>query len=158
MTERSSRATDRFVSNRSGPADRAATDTAVFLNCSPAICPPARALVAAGLEQALQFLETCSFLRPRSNGLKAPGAWPNLIVSFLVMLHRRRTPCRRVSSSPTSRSARDRAAARQFVRSRLISISPLSDSVAAKAARMMLAAPSRCWRFRLPRAPALKPA
>ena len=75
MTERSSALlTDLYQINMmQAYLDSGSTDTAVFELFVRNLPPRRGFLLAAGLEQALQFLETLRFPRRRSNGSKAPG-------------------------------------------------------------------------------------
>ena len=100
MTERSSALlTDLYQINMmQAYLDRGATDTAVFELFARNLPPRRGFLVAAGLEQALQFLETLQ-LSPAEIELaqkhRALPAEPDRL-PFLVALHRRRArACRR---------------------------------------------------------------
>ena len=82
MTERSSALlTDLYQINMmQAYLDRGATDTAVFELFARNLPPRRGFLVAAGLEQALQFLETLQISAAEIEWLKSTGRFrPNLI-------------------------------------------------------------------------------
>ena len=95
--------------------------------------------LAAGLEQALEFLENLRFSPPRSIGSQSTGRFqepPRSIISPIPLRPAMSTPCRRVPSSlPTSRSCGNGAdSLAQLVETRLINILHFQILVAAKAA------------------------
>ena len=128
--------------------DHGDTDTAVFEFFARTL--PARRgfLLAAGLEQALDFLESCVSRRTRSPGSKAP-AGSKAICSIICAnfrfsgdVHAMPEGTAFFANEPILRVTAPLPQA-QFVESRLINILHFQSLVAAKAARMRLAAPDK---------------
>src|ERR1700733_1125211 len=150
MTERSSALlTDLYQINMmQAYLDRGATDTAVF-GAFPRNVPPRRGfLVAAGLEQALQFLETLQISPAEIEWLKSTGRFrPNLIdylssLHFTGDVHAMAEGSVFFANEPILRVTAPLPQA-QFVESRLINILHYQTLIAAKAARSVLAAPNK---------------
>jgi nicotinate phosphoribosyltransferase len=150
MTERSSALlTDLYQINMmQAYLDREATDTAVFELFVRNLPPRRGFLVAAGLEQALQFLETLQFSESEIAWLKSTGRFrPNLIdyvssLRFTGDVHAMTEGSVFFANEPILRVTAPLPLA-QFVESRLINIVHYQTLIAAKAARMMLAAPNK---------------
>jgi len=150
MTERSSALlTDLYQINMmQAYLDRGATDTAVFELFARNLPPRRRFLVAAGLEQALQFLETLQFSETEIEWLKSTGRFrPNLIdylssLRFTGDVHAMPEGTVFFANEPILRVTAPLPQA-QLVESRLINIMHYQILIAAKAARMMLAAPNK---------------
>jgi nicotinate phosphoribosyltransferase len=150
MTERSSALlTDLYQINMmQAYLDRGATDTAVFELFARNLPPRRGFLVAAGLEQALQFLETLQFSPTEIEWLKSTGRFrPNLIdylssFRFTGDVHAMPEGTVFFANEPILRVTAPLPLA-QFVESRLINIVHYQTLIAAKAARMMLAAPNK---------------
>ena len=150
MTERSSALlTDLYQINMmQAYLDRGATDTAVFELFVRNLPPRRRFLVAAGLEQALQFLETLQISPAEIEWLKSTGRFrPNLIdylssLRFSGDVHAMPEGSVFFANEPIMRVTAPLPLA-QFVESRLINIVHYQTLIAAKAARMMLAAPNK---------------
>src|SRR5262245_21949835 len=150
MTERSSALlTDLYQINMmQAYLDRGATDTAVFELIVRNLPPRRRFLVAAGLEQALQFLETLQFSESEIEWLKSTGRFrPNLIdylssLSFRGDVQAMPEGSVFFANEPIQRVTAPLPLA-QFVESRLINIVHYQTLIAAKAARVMLAAPNK---------------
>jgi nicotinate phosphoribosyltransferase len=150
MTERpSALLTDLYqVNMMQAYLDRGATDTGVFELFARNL--PARRgfLVAAGLEQALQFLETLQLSAAEIEWLKSTGRFrPNLIeylssLRFTGDVHAMPEGTVFFANEPILRITAPLPQA-QFVESRLINIVHYQTLIAAKAARMMLAAPGK---------------
>jgi nicotinate phosphoribosyltransferase len=150
MTERTSALlTDLYQINMmQAYLDRGATDTAVFELFARNL--PARRgfLVAAGLEQALQFLETLRLSAAEIEWLKSTGRFrPNLLdylstLRFTGDVHAMPEGTVFFANEPVLRITAPLPLA-QFVESRLINIVHYQTLIAAKAARMMLAAPNK---------------
>jgi nicotinate phosphoribosyltransferase len=128
--------------------DRGATDTAVFELFVRTLPSRRGFLVAAGLEQALQFLETLQFSESEIEWLRGTGRFrPNLIdylssFRFTGDVHAMREGTVFFANEPILRVTAPLPLA-QFVESRLINIMHYQTLIAAKAARMMLAAPNK---------------
>jgi nicotinate phosphoribosyltransferase len=150
MTERSSALlTDLYQINMmQAYLDRGATDTAVFELFARNLPPRRGFLVAAGLEQALQFLETLQISAAEMEWLKSTGRFrPNLIdylssLRFTGDVHAMAEGSVFFANEPILRVTAPLPQA-QFVESRLINIVHYQTLIAAKAARMMLAAPNK---------------
>jgi nicotinate phosphoribosyltransferase len=150
MTERSSALlTDLYQINMmQAYLDRGATDTAVFELFARNLPSRRGFLVAAGLEQALQFLETLQFSQSEIEWLKSTGRFrPNLIdylssLRFTGDVHAMPEGTVFFANEPILRVTAPLPQA-QFVESRLINILHYQTLIAAKAARMMLAAPNK---------------
>ena len=150
MTERSSALlTDLYQINMmQAYLDRGATDTAVFELFARNLPPRRGFLVAAGLEQALQFLETLQISPAEIEWLKSTGRFrPNLIdylssLRFTGDVHAMPEGTVFFANEPILRVTAPLPQA-QFVESRLINIVHYQTLIAAKAARMMLAAPNK---------------
>ena len=150
MTERpSALLTDLYQINMmQAYLDRGATDTAVFELFARNLPPRRGFLVAAGLEQALQFLETLQFSPAEIEWLKGTGRFrPNLIAylssfRFTGDVHAMPEGTVFFANEPILRVTAPLPQA-QFVESRLINIVHYQTLIAAKAARMMLAAPNK---------------
>lgn len=128
--------------------DRGATDTAVFELFVRTLPSRRGFLVAAGLEQALQFLETLQFSESEIEWLRSTGRFrPNLIdylssFRFSGDVHAMPEGTVFFANEPILRVTAPLPLA-QFVESRLINIVHYQTLIAAKAARMMLAAPNK---------------
>src|SRR5580698_8382834 len=128
--------------------DHGDTDTAVFEFFARTL--PARRgfLVAAGLEQALDFLEKLRFSADEITWLKSTGRFkPNLLdylrdFRFTGDVHAMAEGTAFFADEPVLRVTAPLPQA-QFVESRLINILHFQSLVAAKAARMRLAAPDK---------------
>jgi nicotinate phosphoribosyltransferase len=150
MTERpSALLTDLYqVTMMQAYLDRGATDTAVFELFARNLPPRRGFLVAAGLEQALQFLETLQFSAAELAWLRSTGRFrPNLIeylsaFRFTGNVHAMPEGTVFFANEPILRITAPLPQA-QFVESRLINIVHYQTLIAAKAARMMLAAPGK---------------
>ena len=128
--------------------DRGATDAAVFELFARNLPPRRGFLVAAGLEQALQYLETLEISPAEIEWLKSTGCFrPNLIdylssLRFTGDVHAMPEGSVFFANEPILRVTAPLPQA-QFVESRLINIVHYQTLIAAKAARMMLAAPNK---------------
>ena len=128
--------------------DHGDTDTAVFEFFARTL--PARRgfLLAAGLEQALDFLENLRFSADEIAWLKSTGRFkPNLLdylsdFRFSGDVHAMAEGTAFFANEPILRMTAPLPQA-QFVESRLINILHFQSLVAAKAARMRLAAPDK---------------
>ena len=128
--------------------DQGATDTAVFEFFARTL--PARRgfLVAAGLEQALDFLEKLRFTADEIIWLKSTGRFKNNLLDYLANfrfsgdVHAMPEGTVFFANEPILRVTAPLPQA-QFVESRLINILHFQSLVAAKAARMRLAAPDK---------------
>jgi nicotinate phosphoribosyltransferase len=149
MTERSSALlTDLYQINMmQAYLDRGVTDTAVFELFVRNLPLRRGFLVAAGLEQALQFLETLQFSESEIEWLRSTGRFrPNLIdylssLRFTGDVHAMPEGSVFFANEPILRVSAPLPQA-QLVESRLINIVHYQTLIAAKAARMMLAAPN----------------
>jgi nicotinate phosphoribosyltransferase len=150
MTERSSALlTDLYQINMmQAYLDRGVTDTAVFELFVRNLPLRRGFLVAAGLEQALQFLETLQFSESEIEWLRSTGRFrPNLIdylssLRFTGDVHAMPEGSVFFANEPILRVSAPLPQA-QLVESRLINIVHYQTLIAAKAARMMLAAPNK---------------
>src|ERR1700732_3752509 len=128
--------------------DHGDTDTAVFEFFARTL--PARRgfLVAAGLEQALDFLENLSFSTDEIAWLKGTGRFKQNLLDYLSDfrfsgdVHAMPEGTVFFANEPILRVTAPLPQA-QFVESRLINILHFQSLVAAKAARMRLAAPDK---------------
>jgi nicotinate phosphoribosyltransferase len=128
--------------------DHGETDTAVFEFFVRNL--PARRgfLVAAGLEQALDYLETLLFSDADIAWLKSTGRFRDNLIEYLAALrftgdvHAMREGSVFFANEPILRVTAPLPLA-QFVESRLINILHFQTLIASKAARMMLAAPGK---------------
>jgi nicotinate phosphoribosyltransferase len=150
MTERpSALLTDLYQINMmQAYLDQGATETAVFELFARNLPPRRGFLVAAGLEQALQFLETLQFSATEIEWLKSTGRFrPNLIdylstLRFSGDVHAMPEGTVFFANEPILRITAPLPQA-QLVESRLINIIHYQVLIAAKAARMILAAPNK---------------
>jgi nicotinate phosphoribosyltransferase len=150
MTERpSALLTDLYQINMmQAYLDQGATETAVFELFARNLPPRRGFLLAAGLEQALQFLETLQFSAAEIEWLKSTGRFrPNLIdylstLRFSGDVHAMPEGTVFFANEPILRITAPLPQA-QLVESRLINIIHYQVLIAAKAARMMLAAPNK---------------
>src|SRR6201988_1226578 len=150
MTERSSALlTDLYQINMmQAYLDRGVTDTAVFELFVRNLPLRRGFLVAAGLEQALQFLETLQFSESEIELLRSTGRFrPNLIdylpsLRFTGDVHAMPEGSVFFANEPILRVSAPLPQA-QLVESRLINILHFQSLVAAKAARCVLAAPNK---------------
>jgi nicotinate phosphoribosyltransferase len=150
MTERSSALlTDLYQINMmQAYLDQGATETAVFELFVRNLPPRRGFLLAAGLEQALQFLETLQFSPAEIEWLRGTGRFrPNLLdylstLRFTGDVHAVPEGTAFFANEPILRITAPLPQA-QLVESRLINIIHFQTLVAAKAARMMLAAPTK---------------
>jgi nicotinate phosphoribosyltransferase len=128
--------------------DHGATDTAVFEFFARTL--PARRgfLIAAGLQQALDFLEGLRFSDEEIAWLKSTGRFRHNLLDFLRDfrftgdVHAMAEGTAFFANEPILRITAPLPQA-QFVESRLINILHFQSLVAAKAARMRLAAPDK---------------
>jgi nicotinate phosphoribosyltransferase len=150
MTERpSALLTDLYQINMmQAYLDRGATDTAVFELFVRNLPPRRGFLVAAGLEQALLFLETLQFSPAEIEWLKGTGRFRQNLIDYLSSLrftgdvHAMPEGTVFFANEPILRVTAPLPQA-QLVESRLINIVHYQTLIAAKAARMMLAAPNK---------------
>jgi nicotinate phosphoribosyltransferase len=150
MTERSSALLTDLYQINMGQAylDRGATDTAVFELFVRSL--PARRgfLVAAGLEQALRYLESLQFSEAEIAWLKGTGRFRQNLLDYLAALrftgdvHAMPEGTVFFANEPILRITAPLPLA-QLVESRLINILHYQTLIAAKAARVMLAAPDK---------------
>ena len=128
--------------------DHEQTKTAVFEFFVRSLPANRGFLVAAGLEQALDFLENLSFSTTEIEWLKSTGRFrPNLIdylaaFRFTGDVHAMPEGTVFFANEPILRVTAPLPQA-QFVESRLINILHFQTLIAAKAARMMLAVPNK---------------
>jgi nicotinate phosphoribosyltransferase len=128
--------------------DRGATDTAAFELFVRTLPSRRGFLVAAGLEQALQFLETLQFSESEIEWLKSTGRFRQNLIDYLSSfrftgdVHAMPEGTVFFANEPILRVTAPLPLA-QFVESRLINIVHYQTLIAAKAARMMLAAPNK---------------
>ena len=105
-------------------------------------------LLAAGLDDALDYLETLRFPQPRSPGSKAPGASATICSIILpasvspATCTRSRKAASAFANEPLIRITAPLPQA-QLVETRLINILHYQTLIASKAARMVLAAPGK---------------
>jgi nicotinate phosphoribosyltransferase len=150
MTERpSALLTDLYQINMmQAYLDGGATDTAVFELFARNLPPRRGFLVAAGLEQALQFLETLRFSPAEIEWLRGTGRFRQNLIAYLSSfrftgdVHAMPEGTVFFANEPILRVIAPLPQA-QFVESRLINIVHYQTLIAAKAARMMLAAPNK---------------
>src|SRR5271170_2988456 len=150
MTERSSALlTDLYQINMiQAYLDHGVTETAVFELFVRNL--PARRgfLVAAGLEQALQYLESLQFSPDEIKWLKSTGRFGSNLIDCLAAfrftgdVHAMPEGTVFFANEPILRVTAPLPQA-QFVESRLINILHYQTLIAAKAARVMLAAPNK---------------
>jgi nicotinate phosphoribosyltransferase len=150
MTERSSALlTDLYQINMiQAYLDHGVTETAVFELFVRK--PPARRgfLVAAGLEQALQYLESLQFSAAEIEWLKSTGRFRTNLLDYLATfrfsgdVHAMAEGTVFFADEPILRVIAPLPQA-QFVESRLINILHYQTLIAAKAARSVLAAPNK---------------
>ena len=150
MTERTSALlTDLYQVNMiQAYLEHGKTDTAVFEFFVRNL--PARRgfLVAAGLEQALDYLETLRFSDAEIAWLKSTGRFSKDLIDYLAALrfagdvHAMPEGSVFFANEPILRVTAPLPLA-QFVESRLINILQFQTLIASKAARMMLAAPGK---------------
>jgi nicotinate phosphoribosyltransferase len=150
MTERSSALlTDLYQINMiQAYLDHRVTETAVFELFVRK--PPARRgfLVAAGLEQALQYLESLRFSAAEIEWLKSTGRFRTNLLDYLAAfrfsgdVHAMAEGTVFFADEPILRVTAPLPQA-QFVESRLINILHYQTLIAAKAARSVLAAPNK---------------
>ena len=105
-------------------------------------------LLAAGLEQALDFLERCASRRRSSTGLRAPAASERSCIDYLAAfrftgdVHAMPEGTVFFANEPILRVTAPLPEA-QLVETRLINILHFQSLIASKAARMVLAAPGK---------------
>ena len=130
--------------------DHGDTETAVFEFFARTL--PARRgfLLAAGLEQALDYLETLRFSDADLSWLKGTGRFGQKLLDYLAAfrftgdVHAMPEGTAFFAAEPILRVTAPLPQA-QFVESRLINILHFQSLIAAKAARCVLAAPNNCW-------------
>jgi len=128
--------------------DHGDTDTAVFEFFARTLPTRRGFLLAAGLEQALDFLENLRFSAANIAWLKSTGRFKNNLLDYLGEfhfsgdVHAMPEGTAFFANEPILRVTAPLPQA-QFVESRLINILHFQSLVAAKAARMMLAAPNK---------------
>ena len=128
--------------------DHDETKTAVFEFFVRNLPPRRGFLVAAGLEQALDFLENLRFVPEEIEWLRSTGRFGNNLLDYLAAfrftgdVHAMPEGTVFFANEPTLRVTAPIPQA-QFVESRLINILHFQTLIAAKAARMMLAAPDK---------------
>jgi nicotinate phosphoribosyltransferase len=128
--------------------DHGDTKTAVFEFFARTLPARRRFLLAAGLEQALDFLENLRFTAADIAWLKSTGRFKNNLLDYLGEfrfsgdVHAMPEGTAFFANEPILRVTAPLPQA-QFVESRLINILHFQSLVAAKAARMVLAAPDK---------------
>src|SRR5262252_4826817 len=128
--------------------DHGDTDTAVFELFVRALPARRRFLLAAGLHQALDFLENLRFSPPEIDWLKSTGRFKDNLLDYLADfrfsgdVHAIAEGTAFFVNEPILRVTAPLPQA-QLVESRLINILHFQSLVAAKAARCMLAAPTK---------------
>ncbi len=128
--------------------DGGAVQTAVFEFFVRTLSPRRRFLLAAGLEQAIDFLENLRFSAADIDWLKSTGRFKQNLLDYLAAfrfdgdVHAMPEGTAFFANEPTLRVTAPLPAA-QFVETRLINILHFQSLVAAKAARCMLAAPDK---------------
>ncbi len=128
--------------------DHGETKTAVFEFFVRNLPPRRGFLVAAGLEQALDFLENLRFPPEEIEWLRSTGRFGNNLLDYLAGfrftgdVHAMPEGTVFFANEPILRVTAPIPQA-QFVESRLINILHFQTLIAAKAARMMLAAPDK---------------
>jgi nicotinate phosphoribosyltransferase len=150
MTERSSALlTDLYQINMmQAYLDHGVTGTAVFELFVRNLPPRRGFLVAAGLEQAVQYLESLTFSPAEIEWLRSTGRFGKNLLDYLAAfrftgdVHAMPEGTVFFANEPILRITAPLPQA-QFVESRLINILHYQTLVAAKAARVMLAAPNK---------------
>jgi len=128
--------------------DQGETKTAVFELFFRTLPQRRQFLLAAGLQQALDYLETLRFSAAEIEWLKSTGRFKKNLLDYLAEfrfsgdVHAIAEGTAIFASEPVLRMTAPLPQA-QFVESRLINILHFQSLVAAKAARMMLAAPDK---------------
>ena len=150
MNERpSALLTDLYQINMiQGYLDHGETKTAVFEFFVRNLPPRRGFLVAAGLEQALDYLETLRFSAAEIDWLKSTGRFGQNLLDYLAEfrftgdVHAMPEGTVFFANEPTLRITAPLPQA-QFVKSRLINLLHFQILIAAKAARVVLAAPNK---------------
>ncbi len=150
MNERpSALLTDLYQINMiQGYLDHGETKTAVFEFFVRNLPPRRGFLVAAGLEQALDYLETLRFSAAEIDWLKSTGRFGQNLLDYLAEfrftgdVHAMPEGTVFFANEPTLRITAPLPQA-QFVESRLINLLHFQILIAAKAARVVLAAPNK---------------
>ncbi len=150
MNERpSALLTDLYQINMiQGYLDHGETKTAVFEFFVRNLPPRRGFLVAAGLEQALDYLETLRFSAADIDWLKSTGRFGQNLLDYLAAfrftgdVHAMPEGTVFFANEPTLRITAPLPQA-QFVESRLINLLHFQILIAAKAARVVLAAPNK---------------
>ena len=150
MNERpSALLTDLYQINMiQGYLDHGETKTAVFEFFVRNLPPRRGFLVAAGLEQALDYLETLHFSAAEIDWLKSTGRFGQNLLDYLAEfrftgdVHAMPEGTVFFANEPTLRITAPLPQA-QFVESRLINLLHFQILIAAKAARVVLAAPNK---------------
>jgi nicotinate phosphoribosyltransferase len=128
--------------------DHGDTDTAVFEFFARTLPPSRGFLLAAGLAQALDYLETLRFSDTDLSWLKSTGRFSQKLLDYLAAfrftgdVHAMPEGTVFFANEPILRVTAPLPQA-QFVESRLINILHFQSLVAAKAARCVLAAPNK---------------
>jgi len=128
--------------------DRGETQTAVFEFFARTLPPRRGFLLAAGLEQALNYLENLRFAAADLDWLQSTGRFKKNLIDYLRELrfdgdvHAMPEGTAFFASEPILRVAAPLPLA-QFVETRLINILHFQSLIAAKAARCVLAAPGK---------------
>jgi nicotinate phosphoribosyltransferase len=128
--------------------DLGTTETAVFELFFRNLPPRRGFLVAAGLEQALDFLETLSFSPAEIDWLRSTGRFGDNLLDYLAAfrfagdVHAMPEGTVFFANEPIVRVTAPMPQA-QFAESRLLNLVHFQTLIAAKAARMMLAAPGK---------------
>ncbi len=128
--------------------DHGDTKTAVFELFSRALPARRGLMMAAGLEQALEFLENLSFSAQEVAWLKSTGRFSKSLLDYLAELrfsgdvHAMPEGTIFFANEPILRVTAPLPQA-QFVESRLLNIMHFQSLIAAKAARCVLAAPNK---------------
>ena len=128
--------------------DHGQTDTAVFELFVRSLPPRRRFLLVAGLQQALDYLESLRFSDPDLDWLKRSGRFKKNLLDYLGDLrfsgevHAMTEGTAFFASEPILRVSAPLPQA-QLVESRLINILHFQSLIAAKAARCVLAAPGK---------------
>jgi nicotinate phosphoribosyltransferase len=128
--------------------DHDATQTAVFEFFARTLPPRRGFLLAAGLEQALHYLENLRFSEAEIEWLKGTGRFKGNLLDYLRDfrfsgdVHAMAEGTAFFANEPILRVTAPLPEA-QFVESRLINIIHFQSLIAAKAARMILAAPNK---------------
>ncbi|HTV37949.1 MAG TPA: nicotinate phosphoribosyltransferase [Xanthobacteraceae bacterium] len=128
--------------------DHGAVQTAVFELFVRTLPPRRRFLLAAGLEQAIDFLENLHFSEADIDWLKSTGRFKQNLLDYLAAfrfegdVHAMPEGTAFFANEPILRVTAPLPAA-QFAETRLINILHFQSLVAAKAARCVLAAPGK---------------